>query len=193
VSGRSRAKKPRQLKFPALTDFTRTEHGGAMRAGKRKLARPIATKAPMHVVLRASRARGAWSLLHPGNRGSVDALIRRTATRFDVELEQLANSGNHLHLIIRGRTRGGIQGFFRTLPALLARRITGAKKGSPKGRFWDALLYTRPVSWGRDLLALKRYLLRNDLEAVGFLSRGERTLTFAEALARRGLMLKRPG
>lgn len=90
---------------------------------------------------------------------------------------------------MRGRTRAGLQNFFRTLPALLARLITGAKKGSPQGTFWDALLYTRLVCWGRELLALKRYLLRNDLEAVGFIQNQERALGFADVLARRGIKL----
>lgn len=92
-------------------------------------------------------------------------------------------------MIVQGKSREGLQGFLRTYPALLARRITGARKGWPKGRFWDAMAYTRIVTWGRELIALKRYLLRNDLEAVGFLGHHERSLNFAEALARRGLRL----
>lgn len=116
-------------------------------------------------------------------------LVFETAKTFDVKVSQVANSGNHLHLIIQGKYRHGLQSFLRTLPALLARKITKAKKGSPQGRFWDALAYTRVVTWGRELTALKRYLLRNDLEAVGFLGRSERALGFAEALARRGLRL----
>lgn len=184
--------RPAQLTFrhaPAFKNHFRVEHGGALYKGRRKEARPLATKRPVHVVLRSSRARGHWSFLLPKNRIHVDKLARATAARHQIRIRQVANSGNHLHLIVQGARREGLQAFLRTFPALLARHIMGAKKGSPKGKFWDALAYTRVVTWGRELLALRRYLLRNDLEAVGFMHHHERSLTFAEALARRGLRL----
>lgn len=188
-------KMPRQCQLsfksaPSFKKHFRTEHGGSLYKGKRKEARPLTVKSPIHIVFRSSRARGKWSFLHPQNRASVQKLVRKIASRFDVKIQQIANSGNHLHIIAQGKHRTGLQSFLRTCPAMLARKITGAKKGSPAGRFWDALAYTRIVNWGRELVALKRYLLRNDLEAVGFLShRNERALGFAEALARRGLRL----
>ena len=174
---------------PSFKKHFRTEHGGSLYKGQRKEARPLATKRPLHVVVRSSKARGAWSFLHPRITARVEALIHKTGARFDVKIEQLANSGNHLHLVVLAQSFRGLRKFLRTMPALLARLITGAKKGSPQGRFWDAPIYTRLVTWGRELKALKRYLLRNDLEAVGFLEKSERTLSFAEALARRGLKL----
>lgn len=181
-----------QLSFtqaPPFKKHFRIEHGGSLNKGRRKEARPLTTKRPIHVVLRASRARGPWSFLLPKNRRQVDQLVSKTSKKFGVKVSQLANSGNHLHLVVQGKRRQGLQSFLRTLPALLARKITGAKKGAPRGQFWDALAYTRVVTWGRELVALKRYLLRNDLEAVGFLRHNERSLSFSEALARRGLKL----
>src|SRR5262249_43544587 len=135
-----------QLSFkqaPTFQKHFRTEHGGGLYQGKRKEARPLATKRPMHVVLRSSRAKGLWSFLHSRNRAAVENLVRKTALRFGVKLQQMANSGNHLHLIVQGQSRDGLQSFLRTFPALLARGITGAKKGSPQGKFWDAPVYTR--------------------------------------------------
>lgn len=182
-----------QLSFKQERTFQkhfRTEHGGCLYQGKRKEARPLTTKQPIHVVLRSSRARGPWSFLNRKNHLILNRMLFALAKRFGVRVLKVANSGNHLHLAVTGTTRNGLQSFLRTFPALLARRITGAKKGSPQGRFWDALAYTRIITWGRELIALKRYLLRNNLEAIGFLShRGERALSFSEALARRGLLL----
>jgi hypothetical protein len=181
-----------QLSFkqsPTFKKHFRTEHGGSLHQGKRKEARPLATKRPMHLVFRSSRARGAWSFLHPKNHHVVKKLASDTSRSFDVKIRQIANSGTHLHLIVQGKRREGLQKFLITFPALLSRKITGAKKGSPKGKFWDALAYSRLITWGRELLALQRYLLRNDLEAVGFLQYGERALSFSEALARRGMRL----
>jgi hypothetical protein len=181
-----------QLSFkqsPTFKKHFRTEHGGSLHKGKRKEARPLVTKRPMHLVFRSSRARGAWSFLHSRNHQVVKKLASDASQAFDVKIHQIANSGNHLHLVVKGKDRSGLQGFLRTFPALLARRITGAKKGSPRGRFWDALAYTRVINWGREFVVLQRYLLRNDLEAIGFMRHSERSLSFAEALARRGLRL----
>ena len=69
--------------------------------------------------------------------------MRTTASRFGVD--QYANSGNHLHIVLKGKTKKNIQSILRTVPALIARRMTGAKKGNPQGKFWDGRLYTRIV------------------------------------------------
>src|SRR5690242_510508 len=106
--------RPTQLSFKRARTFEkhfRTEHGGSLYKGRRKEALPLSTKRPLHVVLRSSRARGAWSLLHARNKERVAKLVRTTAQSFEVKLTQVANSGNHLHLIIQGKTKQGLQNF----------------------------------------------------------------------------------
>jgi len=46
--------------------------------------------------------------------------------------------------------------------------VTGARKGEPKGRFFEQIAYTRVVNWGREFTVLKNYLWKNALEALGF-------------------------
>lgn len=46
---------------------SKTAHGGSLRIGKRKSARPVAVKESMHVIMRATAARGEFSLLLPKN------------------------------------------------------------------------------------------------------------------------------
>lgn len=195
----SRASKPRQANLFAHKEFrahNRREHGGALAQGRRKLYRPLDPKRPVHLVLRSSRATGKWSMLHPENVFKVKALLKKWSAHFDVKVYGFANSGNHLHLIVKARTRNGFQDFLRTFSALTARLITKARKGAAlaknkeKLRFWDALAFSRIVTWGRDLIATQRYLLRNKLEAVGFMTKQDRLVTFAEALADRGIILK---
>src|SRR5271156_4845013 len=103
--------KPAQLKLPTLNDFTRTEHGGALRAGKRKLARPVATKRPMHLVMRSTRARAGWSMASTTNSPRIHAIVFGSADRFRVQILRFANVGNHLHLVVQAKTRGGFQAF----------------------------------------------------------------------------------
>jgi len=95
-----------------------------------------------------------------------------------VRIYQYANSGNHLHLLLRAKTRRGFQRFLRTFSALVPRIVTGAKKGMPivardpkgHGKFWDALAYTRIASWGRHFFNGRYYVIRNELEAEGAVS-----------------------
>lgn len=171
------------LKTKAFAEQNRLEHGGSLRAGRRKLARPIDTKRPLHLVLRSSRARGELSFLRKRNRSKVEALLRRYARRFHVKIYDLANAGNHLHVVLRAQSRQGFQNFLRTVSAMIARAVTGAKKGVKAGRFWDALAYTRVVEWGRSFVAMRAYLSRNRLEAIGFLAKSDRAASFSVALA----------
>lgn len=128
----------------------------------------------MHVVLRASLARGNWSLLKHAD------FVKKTATRLGrcnrVKIHHLANSGNHLHLLVQAQTREGFQSFLRVFAGQIAQRITRARKGHAFGRrFWDLLAFSRIVEWGRDFLQVRRYLDINSLETDGLLpSRQER-------------------
>src|SRR4051812_20183141 len=96
-SSRMKPAQPSLFKTEKLKAYTRLEHGGTLRRGKRKLIRPIDPKRPVHVVLKSSRARGHWSLLTRDQ--AIRNLIRRFGQKFEVELKEYANAGNHLHLL----------------------------------------------------------------------------------------------
>lgn len=160
----------RQTSFfsaPSFKAFNRTEHGGDVRSGKRKLARPFDPRRPLHVTLRSSRAKGELNLLRAKNRKRVNHEISRLAHRFQVRVYNQANSGNHLHLLVRAKSRADFQAFLRSLSGTLARAVTGAKKGLAKGKFWDSLVWTRVVSWGKDFQGVKSYVTLNAMEAAG--------------------------
>ena len=156
-----------QFQFAALKDFTATRHGGGERAGRRKTARPVATRRPMHLTLRASRALGAASMLRPAVCPHVSAIVARFAARNGVYVLRFANAGNHLHLVVRAKTRRGFQNYLRTIAGLIARAATGAVKGRASGKFWDELAYSRVVAWGRDLKRTLDYVTGNALEGLG--------------------------
>ncbi|MDZ4662771.1 MAG: transposase [Pseudomonadota bacterium] len=142
------------------------EHGGTLGKGKRKIARPISTKHPIHLVYRSSKARARLSLLNFSRR--IEKILSQQAKKFGVTIYEKANSGNHLHLLIRGKTRVGIQKFYISTTALIARLVTGAKKGKKFGKFWDHIMYSRVLtSWKREFLGVKDYLLQNTLETLG--------------------------
>src|SRR6266478_5398921 len=145
-------------------ELTRTEHGGAVRRGRRKLERPVSMRRPMHVVMTSQRARGPWSL-RKHERAVRDAL-RAMAGRFGIRIYDFANVGTHLHLLVRARRREAFQGFLRSFAGLVARRVTGARRGQRVGRFFSGLAWSRVVSWGRDYVGVRHYIFRNEIEGT---------------------------
>ncbi len=168
-------------------------HGGDIRKGKRKLARPLIVKCPVHVVLRSSIARGNWSLLSPRNVKRVNFCVRESARRFDVKIHKYVNVGNHLHLLVKAQRKKDFQHFLRYLSGRIALIVTGARKGRsvlkiagttenrreffagisiPGGvRFWDRLAFTRVVGLGADFDKVLNYLELNLLESFGLIDR----------------------
>src|SRR5687768_11241955 len=116
--------KARQLSMSPRKKF-RIDHGGSIRKGKRKEARPIFSKVPIHLVLRSSRAKGKWSMR---NQPGIEALVRASAKRWRVRLEAFANSGDHLHMLVRVLQKEDFQNFLRAISTMIAKRITGARK-----------------------------------------------------------------
>jgi len=143
------------------------EHGGDVRRGKRKIARPLDTKRPLHIVLRSSRAKRQLSMLHPALAGRIQRGARGLARRFDVRLYRYANVGNHIHLLAQARSRPAFQAFLRSFAGVTARIVTGARRGRPVGQFWDRLAYSRVVSWGREYRTVAAYVRQNEDEACG--------------------------
>lgn len=144
------------------------EHGGELNKGKRKTIRPLTNKKPIHIVMRSSKARGRLSLLNFSRK--IDRLLAEKAAKFGISIYEKANSGNHLHLVLRGKKRGEIQNFFRSITGRISRIATGAKKGRKFGKFWDHPIYTRIISsWTRDFHGVKDYLVQNTLETLGLI------------------------
>jgi REP element-mobilizing transposase RayT len=157
-----------------------SKHGGELSLGKRKTFRPIDPKQALHVVMRSSKAKGQLSMLHPKNCNSIEKFVHKTAKRWGVRLYRYANVGNHLHLLIQVPTREAWKRFSKELSGGIAQILTGARKGSAlmrsqdpslpesaKRGFWDHLVFTRIVSFGRDFKCVARYLIKNLFEAAG--------------------------
>src|SRR5262252_4098119 len=147
-------------------ELNRTEHGGAVRRGRRKLERPISVRRPMHVVLKSERARGAWSMRK--HERAIREALRACVSRSGVRVYEFANVGSHLHLLVRARRRGAFQRFLRTFAGIVARVVTGARRGQPLqgGPFWSTLAWSRVVAWGRDFWGVRHYVFRNRIEAT---------------------------
>lgn len=191
-----------QLRLPGFNRKTFVHaHGGALAVGKRKTKRPFDPKQALHVVLRSSQAKGVHSLLHPRNCNHIQRWMERSKERWGIRVYRYANVGNHLHLLIQAPSRVAWQGFIREFSGGVAMIVTGARKGEPVlgGRspkdsgmalgacrgFWDGLVFTRIVAFGRDFVGVARYVAQNLWEGAGvpvrrLLLRGYRVLELSE-------------
>ena len=149
-------------------------------------------------MLRSSKARGELSMLRPRHCNHIRSLLEKLQKRRNVRVYRYANVGNHLHLLIRARRREDWQAFIREFSGGVAMIVSGAKKGaalkrnhaagtpeSAKRGFWDDLVYTRLVTWGRDFKGVAEYVCKNLWEGMGvpvrkILERGFRCLDISE-------------
>jgi len=133
--------------------------GGVKIKKRRKVARPLLEGKIHHVVLKSSKAVGGLSLYT--HRGAVKEILRKQSRKFFVEIIDFVNMGNHLHLKVRFRDRKRFGKFLKSFAAMVARKVTGACRGNPFGRFWDGLAYTRILLTSFEELGLRGYFEGN--------------------------------
>ena len=136
--------------------------GGVSLKKRRKVARPLQVGRLHHVVFKSSKAQGKLSFYT--HKELVRSLLKEKSRKFFVEVIDFVNMGNHLHLKVRFRDRVRFQQFLKSFSSLLARKITGARRGMKFGRFWDGLVYTRVISSALEELGLKGYFEANHRE-----------------------------
>jgi REP element-mobilizing transposase RayT len=161
---------------------TTREHGGSLSVGKRRSRRSLSTKQPIHITLRSDIAYGTRSLLK--HKRLIEETCKKAANLFEIKIYKMAICGNHLHLLIRGKTREDLQNFFRVLSGHVAQQIlekvplsaTEANKTrfqrccrKNKRKFWSLLTYSRIISWGREFKVVSKYIVQNTLEALGLI------------------------
>ena len=142
--------------------------GGSLLNGNHaKVARPFHSKYAQHVVLRSTIAKGKLSLLLKNK--EIESEIRKQANRFYVKIYQIANAGNHIHLVLRAYKHIEFRKFIRIISSLIARIVLGAKRNSAvlkdsNRRFWDARPWSRLISWGQHFKNAVDYLRLNKIE-----------------------------
>jgi REP element-mobilizing transposase RayT len=160
--------------------YFRKEHGGALSVGRRRSRRPLSAKDAHHVTLRSEFAIGERSLLR--HRPLIEGVIKKASRRFNIKVYRQAICRNHIHLLVKGKRRVDLQNFFRVFAGHIAQGILtfhpykpheegGAparKKGCKKNqrKFWQLLIYSRVLTWGREFKTVADYIMQNTLEAL---------------------------
>ena len=133
--------------------------GGTKLSKRRKIARPLQEGSIHHVVFKSSKAVGSLSFYK--NKSEVYRILKRQSRKFFIEVLDFVNMGNHLHLKIRFKDRKRCGQFFKSFAALVARKVTGASKSNPFGRFWDGLVYSRVLLTRFEEFGLRGYFEGN--------------------------------
>ncbi len=136
-----------------------------------KSKRPMDSKKALHVVLHSAKAVGLKSFKNSAHEAAIWEIISRHAKRTGTSIYEYANAGNHLHLLIRAKKREDYAAFIRIITGLIARLVGKSERGVPlKEKFWDGRPFSRVVSFAkREFQTVKTYLLRNVLEAIGWM------------------------
>lgn len=129
-------------------------YGGELALGKRKSRRPLSSRKPLHLVLKANRF---VNLFKDG--AFVKSKLGRYAKLSGIRIYSLSIQRDHIHLCIRIHDRNLYKKFVRCLTGVLAKHFG-------KG-LWKVLPFTRVGQWGRGFAVLKSYLQKNEDEIYG--------------------------
>ncbi len=141
--------------------------GGELLKGNPKTKRPLHSKLPIHLTLRARKS----ALRLPATYAKVQDTIRRVAHKHGVKIYKQANVGNHLHLAIKIPHVARWAAFIRELTGRIA-IVCRAWAGNVG--FWMFRPHTRIVrGWQKAFRIVKDYIGLNQLEAEGIISRKE--------------------
>lgn len=165
----TKSKKPKQLTLDAK-EFKAPNpcFGGSLLAETTspRNRRPIESKLPLHVVIRANRS----VLRLPKTFHLVEREIDRWAKLSGVTIYKRANVKNHLHLLVQ-TTRAKWLKFIRGLTGSLARKLqaTGINVGD---KLWKHRPFTRIVKgWQKAYKSVKDYIQLNEWEGAGNIDR----------------------
>jgi REP element-mobilizing transposase RayT len=142
--------------------------GGSLLTSNPKGKRPLHSKLPILLTLRAERS----CLRKPGAFHVVNQLVRATAKRHGIRIYKYANVGNHLHILIKIPHVHRWAAFIRELTGRIAQALL-ARIDLPKNlRFWKFRPHTRIVrGWQKAYTTAKEYIYLNQLEADGCIDR----------------------
>jgi len=168
----------RQLGFSFQNDYKK-EFGGGLLQGKRKSARPLSTKKPIHLILKCS----GKSVFNPSNR-KLENLIRNQANKYGIKIYEIALNWTHVHLLIKLPSRDAYVAFIRTVTSLIVSFVSKAQgivsksksfvtktKGLDLKSIFDLRPYTKILSWGKQFQAVVEYIELNTLESLGLIVR----------------------
>lgn len=151
---KTRAKFPVMKQQSLFADKILNEFGGSLlKKGKRKSARPLNIKAPIHLVLKAED-----SIQMFRHDKLIRGQINRLCFKFGIKVYSIAVHEDHVHCVIKLSSRRFYRAWIRSLTGILTRRINGLK--------WRLRPYTKIMKWGKQFKNALAYLKFSNDEAL---------------------------
>jgi len=161
--------KSQQLSFGRNHWKFRYHHGGELRQKRKgRKARPLSTKAPLHLVFKAQRSNLRRGYRSPLGFYICNTVIKRYAKRFFVKIEQQAICNDHIHLLVRFSKRSLGQHFLRVVAGQIAQQLE--KNGflvTDTQSVWKYRPFSRVIVGYRAYVTVKNYVRLNEKEARG--------------------------
>lgn len=121
--------------------------GGTLAIGKRKSKRPLDTRCPMHLVL---KARQDFLFEHVE---LIRTVVHKFAKKFDVPIYGMAIHFDHIHFNVSPNSRDQYNNWIRAVTGQISAKIPGLE--------WKLVPFTRVAKWGKDFEDLQNYLIKN--------------------------------
>jgi len=160
----------------------RYNHGGTLRNKRRgRTARPLSTKAPIHLVFKTDMKSLRRGLRSPLGFKIVNQTIQKYARRFFIKLEQISINHDHIHLLVRFPKRSHGQAFLRTVAGQIAQLfqkngflipscVTDTRQSQASNRpnkVWKYRPFTRVIQGWKPYQIVRNYIQLNIKEAAG--------------------------
>ena len=146
--------------------------------------RPITTDHHLHCIFKADVQGLPQGSLR---RNPVGDLLRfqlwKYALKFFIQIDEHSVQNTHVHLLLKCNVEENMIAFLRVFPGQVAQSLIQSglvvtdtpKKGKKKKlRLWIQRPYTRWVVTENDYMAVKKYIQKNEMEALGVLHVGDR-------------------
>lgn len=166
-----------QLHFTKTHWQFRYNHGGVLRNKRRgRKARPLSTKAPIHLVLKTDIKSLRRGLRSPLGFYLINYIIKKYARRFFVKVEQISINHDHLHLLVRFSKRSLGQHFLRVVTGQIAQEFkkneflvvkTVTDTPAKPAKLWKYRPFTRVIQGWKPYLMVRNYIQLNIKEASG--------------------------
>lgn len=194
-------KRAKQLSFIPNHKTNQRFFGGSLLIGRRKTPRPVNVKEPIHIVMRSQYAHGPRSFRSSKNIKRIERILERAALKYHIKIYRKAIQSNHIHLVVKISSKVSYKAFIAVVAGKIASYSMSQMsfknflhfldetqsfdwgegyKTPHKGQaFWDCRPFTRILYWGKDYQKACKYLLRNNLEALGFIKYQPRRKNYA--------------
>ena len=162
--------------------------GGSLLVGRRKTPRPLNTKEAIHFVLRSQFAKGTTSFRTSKNHKAITTILKKASVKYKIRIYRQSIQTNHIHLVLKVPNRHAYKCFIAVISGKIASFVMnyksfknfvkdislrdtgdGFKTPHPGQAFWEYRPFSRLLYWGMDYKASLNYLLKNTLEAIGFM------------------------